>query len=137
MKGGEDGLFKLFAETKTGKKFRCYSFISILGKRRKDMKKQIILLLSLAVLLIPFSPVMADKGGTPNENAEFGQTVSEIAQDGGIGNYANGGKVLANLGDLNGDGKVDRNDLTDKTKGFIKWLKMKVTQTESDEEDEE
>ncbi len=96
------------------------------GERRKEMKKLIIILFTLAVFLIPFSSVMADKGGTPNENADFGQNVSEIAKDGGIGNYASGGKVLANLGDLNGDGKVNGKDVTDKTKELINWIKKKV-----------
>jgi hypothetical protein len=127
VKGGEDGLFKLFTETKTGKKFICNSLISIIGKRRKDMKKLIIILFTLAVFLIPFSSVMADKGGTPNENADFGQTVSETAKDGGIGNYyASGGKAFANFGDLNGDGKVNGKDVSDKTKELINWLKKKI-----------
>ena len=50
---------------------------------------------------------------------------------------ANGGKVLADLGDLNGDGKVDGKDVTDKTKDLIRWLKNKITETEPDEESEE
>ena len=90
------------------------------------MKKLIIILFTLAVFLIPFSSVMADKGGTPNESADFGQEVSETAKNGGIGNYASGGKVLANLGDLNGDGKVNGKDVSDKTKELINWLKNKI-----------
>ena len=90
------------------------------------MKKLIIILFTLAVFLIPFSSVMADKGGTPNESADFGQEVSETAKNGGIGNYASGGKAFANFGDLNGDGKVNGKDVSDKTKELINWLKKKI-----------
>jgi len=57
--------------------------------------------------MIPGSVIMADEGGVPNDNAGFGQVISEAAQEfGGIGEFVNNSGEAKTF-DWNGDGKTN------------------------------
>ena len=74
------------------------------------MGKAIMALAILVVLVMSVGVVMADKGGVPNQNACYGQTVKGYAQDGGMGQYRNSEGDIKNT-DWNGDGKTNGQDL--------------------------
>ena len=102
------------------------------------MKRVSVILLTLFMALVPLGSVMADKGGIPNGNAEWGQAVSTVAQEGGMGQYfKNGGEARTKFGDTNGDGKTNGKDLAENKGGLLEWFKSLISDTDSGEEPEE
>jgi len=101
-------------------------------RRRKSVKKVYVVLLSLALALIPLGSAVADKGGVPNENAEYGQTVSTVAQEGGMGQYMrSGSEARTEVGEATEDGKFNG-----KNGGLLDWLKNLISSANSETEPE-
>ncbi len=101
------------------------------------MKKVSVILLTLFMALVPLGSVMADKGGAPNENAAWGQAVSDVAQEGGMGQYfKSGGEARTELGDANGDGETDGKDFGQYKRDLIDWFKSLFAEPEPEPEPE-
>ncbi len=99
------------------------------------MKKVSVILLTFFMALIPLGSVMADKGGVPNENSSWGQTVSEVAKDGGMGQYfKNDGEARTFLSDANGDEQTNGNGIANLKEALIDWFKNLTAEDEPEPE---
>jgi len=102
------------------------------------MKKVSVILLTLFMALVPLGSVMADKGGAPNENAAWGQAVSDVAQEGGMGQYfKSGGEARTFLDEASGEEQNNGNGLANIKESLIDWFKSLFAEPEPEPEPEE